>query len=134
MRDKVGYEVDYFIFVMMLIFLVWNFKTKFCKLYDCLNFIMMGLEFCSVVEIVLYLYYIWFWNNWIFLSLFILFNFVSGIYDLMIWLFFVVVLFRFDFRVLFVGSFLVFNRYMCILFYWIVVLKLEFFIWVSFML
>lgn len=122
---------------MMLISSVWNFKTKPFKLHDCLNFTMMGSESCSVAEIVLYLYYIWFWNNWIFLSLFTLFNFVCGIlvpvYDLMIWLSSVVALFRFDFRVPLAGSPPAPNRYMCTSFYWTVVLKSEFLIWVSLM-
>lgn len=56
-----------------------------------------------------------------FLSLFTLFNFVSGIYDLMIWLSSVVALFRFDFRVPLAGSPPAPNRYMCTSFYWTII-------------
>lgn len=59
--------------------------------------------------------------TWFFLSLFTLFNFVCGIYDLMIWLSSVVALFRFDFRVPLAGGPPAPNRYMCTSFYWTII-------------
>lgn len=59
--------------------------------------------------------------TWFFLSLFTLFNFVCGMYDLMIWLSSVVALFRFDFRVPLAGGPPAPNRYMCTSFYWTII-------------